>query len=134
MTNSSTCSAPLISYPVQIPQRWPSTSAIDGQAGRGWWSQEPASFFQQVLIVIGFAWAYVRYGSIPQVKGVLYGIKPVIIAIVVQALWSLGRAAMKSKFLALIGIAATLLTFLGLHELLVLLGGGLVVVAVRLIG
>jgi chromate transporter len=87
-----------------------------------------------VLIVLGFAWAYVRYGSIPQVKGVLYGIKSVIIAIVLQALWSLGRAAIKTKFLALIGIAGIILTFLGLHELLVLLGGGLIVVVVRLIG
>ena len=86
-----------------------------------------------VLIVMGFAWAYVRYGSIPQVKGVLYGIKPVIIAIVLQALWSLGRAAMKTKLLTLIGIAGIILTLLGLHELLVLLGGGLIVVAVRLI-
>jgi chromate transporter len=86
------------------------------------------------LIVTGFAWAYVRYGSIPQVKGVLYGIKPVIIAIVLQALWSLGRAAIKTKLLAVIGIAGVILTFLGLHELLVLLGGGLIVVAVRLIG
>jgi len=86
-----------------------------------------------VLIVMAFAWAYVRYGSIPQVKGVLYGIKPVIIAIVLQALWSLGRAAMKTKFMAVIGIAGVILTFLGLHELLVLLGGGSIVVAVRLI-
>jgi chromate transporter len=86
-----------------------------------------------VLIVTGFAWAYVRYGSIPEVKGVLYGVKPVIIAIVLQALWSLGRAAMKTKLLTLIGIAGIILTFLGLHELLVLLGGGLIVVAVRLI-
>jgi chromate transporter len=83
------------------------------------------------LIVMGFAWAYVRYGSIPEVKGVLYGVKPVIIAIVLQALWSLGRAAIKTKLLAVIGIAGVTLTFLGLHELLVLLGGGLIVVAVR---
>jgi chromate transporter len=87
-----------------------------------------------VLIVLGFAWAYVRYGSIPQVKGVLYGVKPVIIVIVLQALWSLGRAAMKTKFLTLIGIAGVILTFLGLHELLVLMGGGLIVVLVRVIG
>jgi chromate transporter len=87
-----------------------------------------------VLIVTGFAWVYVRYGSIPEVKSVLYGIKPVIIAIVLQALWSLGRTAIKTKFLALIGIAGVILTFLGLHELLVLLGGGSMVVAVRLIG
>lgn len=85
------------------------------------------------LIVTGFAWAYVRYGSIPQVKGVFYGVKPVIIAIVLQALWSLGRAAMKTKLLAVIGIAGVILTLLGFHELLVLLGGGLIVAAVRLV-
>src|SRR5215208_82980 len=84
-----------------------------------------------VLIVTAFAWAYVRYGSIPEVKGVLYGVKPVIIAIVLQALWSLGRAAIKTKLLAVIGTAGVVLTLLGLHELLVLLGGGLLVVAVR---
>ena len=85
-----------------------------------------------VLIVIGFAWAYVRYGSIPEVKGVLYGVKPVIIAIVMQALWSLGHASIKTKFLAVIGITGIILTFLGLHELLVLLGAGLAVAATQL--
>jgi chromate transporter len=86
-----------------------------------------------VLIVMAFAWAYVRYGSIPEVKSVLYGVKPVIIAIVLQALWSLGLAAIKTKLLAVIATAAVILTFLRLHELLVLLGGGLIVVAVRFI-
>jgi chromate transporter len=86
------------------------------------------------LIVTGFAWAYVRYGSVPQVHSVLYGVKPVIIVIVLQALWSLGRAALKTTLLAVIGIVGVMLTFLGLHELLVLLGGGLIVVAVRLTG
>jgi len=85
-----------------------------------------------VLIVTTFAWAYVRYGSIPEVKGVLYGVKPVIIAIIVQALWSLGRAAIKTRLLAVIGITGIILTFIGLHELLVLLGAGLAVAATRL--
>ncbi len=83
--------------------------------------------FPAVLIVSGLAWAYVRYGSLPQVAGVLYGIKPVIIAIVLQALWSLGHTAIKSRFLAAVGVAGVGLTFLGIHELLVLLGGGVVV-------
>jgi len=86
-----------------------------------------------VLIVTAFAWAYVRYGSVPQVKGVLYGVKPVIIAIVLQALWSLGRSAIKTKLLAVISLVGVLLTFLGIHELLVLLGGGLVVVFAGLV-
>jgi chromate transporter len=82
-----------------------------------------------VAIVTGFAWAYVRYGSLPQIAGILYGVKPVIIAIVLQALWSLGRTAMKTKLLAAIGIAGVVLTLLGIHELLILFGGGVVVVA-----
>ncbi|HKR11456.1 MAG TPA: chromate efflux transporter [Pyrinomonadaceae bacterium] len=79
-----------------------------------------------VLIVMGFAWAYVRYRSLPEVSGILYGIKPVIIVIVLQALYSLGRAALKTRFLAAIAIAGTALTFVGVHELIILAGGGLV--------
>ena len=103
------------------------------RAGRRGLMVAGASFIlPAVLIVMGFAWAYVRYGSIPQVKGVLYGVKPVIIAIVLQALWSLGRSAIKTKLLAVIGLAGVVITFLGIHELLVLLGGGLAVVLARL--
>lgn len=86
--------------------------------------------FPAVLIVTAFAWAYVRYGSLPQVAGILYGVKPVIIAIVLQALWGLGRTAVKSTFLAVVGVAGIALTLLGVHELLILAAAG-VVVAVR---
>src|SRR5918993_4229825 len=51
------------------------------------------------LIVLAFAWAYVRFGHRPEAAGLLYGVKPVIIAVVVQALWRLGRAALKSRTL-----------------------------------
>jgi len=80
-----------------------------------------------VLIVTAFAWAYVRYGSLPQVAGVLYGVKPVIIAVVLQALWSLGRTAVKTTFLAVVGLAGVVLTLSGVHELLILAAAGLVV-------
>jgi chromate transporter len=86
-----------------------------------------------VLIVGAFAWAYVRYGSLPEVAGVLYGVKPVIIAIVLQALWSLGRTAIKTKFLAFVAAAAVVLTFLRVHELLVLFGGGVIAGLARII-
>jgi len=86
-----------------------------------------------VLIVTAFAWAYVRYGSLPQVAGVLYGVKPVIIAVVLQALWSLGRTAIKNKLLALVALAAVVLTFLRVHELVVLFGAGAIVGLIRLI-
>jgi len=85
------------------------------------------------FIVLAFAWAYVRFGSLPPVIGILYGVKPVIIAIVLQALWLLAHTAIKTKLLAIIGIAGVVLTFLGVHELLILLGGGIVVLIATLI-
>ncbi|HEX9675351.1 MAG TPA: chromate transporter, partial [Anaerolineales bacterium] len=55
-----------------------------------------------MLIVLAMAWAYVRFGAAPQAGWLLYGIKPVVIAIILQALWSLGRAALKGPLLALV--------------------------------
>lgn len=86
------------------------------------------------LIVTAFAWAYVRYGSLPQTARLLYGVKPVIIAIILQALWSLARTAAKTKFLIVIGVLSAVLSFLRLNELLVLFSAGAVVALVRLAG
>ena len=85
------------------------------------------------LIVTAFAWAYVRYRSLPEVAGILYGVKPVIIVIVLQALFLLGRTALKTKFLAAIAIAGAGLTFAGVHELLILLAGGVSAIVKRLV-
>ena len=85
------------------------------------------------LIVTAFAWAYVRYRALPEVAGILYGVKPVIIVIVLQALYSLGRTALKTKFLAAIAVAGVALTFAGIHELLILVGGGVSAIAKRLL-
>ncbi len=78
------------------------------------------------LIVMAIAWAYVRFGSIPQVQGIMYGIKPVIIAIVLQALWRLAPSAVKSRFLAVIGLIATAGALLGVNTLVVLFGAGVI--------
>jgi chromate transporter len=73
-----------------------------------------------VIIVLIVAWAYVTFGALPAVDGMLYGIRPVVLAIVAQALWRLGRTAVKSWWLALLMIAATVAIAAGIHELLVL--------------
>ncbi|MBI2929589.1 MAG: chromate efflux transporter [Verrucomicrobia bacterium] len=83
------------------------------------------------LIVTALAWAYVRFGQLPKVEGLLYGVKAVIIAIVVQALWSLGRSAVKTRLLAAVGVAAAALSLLGVNELVLLFGSGLVVAGTR---
>ena len=84
-----------------------------------------------VLIVLALAWAYVEYGNTPQGDALMYGIKPVIIAIVVQALYRLVPTALKSPLLAAIGVGALALYLLGVNELLVLFGGALLVVAIQ---
>jgi len=69
------------------------------------------------VIVTFCAWLYVRYGSLPEAGAILYGVKPVMIAVVLQALWALGRAALKTKTLLLLAAAAAILNFLGVNEL-----------------
>jgi len=84
-----------------------------------------------MAIVWALAWAYVRYGGEPQVGWLLYGVKPVIIAVVVQAIWGLGRTAVKGTLLAAVALAALVLSLAGVNEILLLLAGGLVVPLAR---
>jgi len=44
----------------------------------------PAAF-----LVTALAWAYLKFGTLPQVAGLLFGIKPVVVALIAQAVWSL---------------------------------------------
>ena len=76
------------------------------------------------LIVVVIAWAYVRFGTVPAATGLLYGVKPVVIAVVVQALWGLGRSAVKTPWLGVLGAGAVLATALGVNELVVLAAAG----------
>ncbi|MBW3631070.1 MAG: chromate efflux transporter [Gemmatimonadetes bacterium] len=84
------------------------------------------------LIVSVVAWGYVRFGTMPAAEGVLYGVKPVVIAVVLQALWSLGRTAVKSGWLAVIAAASLVALALGAQELTVLLVAGLICGAVEI--
>lgn len=84
------------------------------------------------LITLGVAWIYVRFGALPEMSALLHGIKPVIIAVVAQALWGLGRTGLRSKLsvaLALLCVGANLL---GVHELALLAGAGVLSVVHRL--
>jgi chromate transporter len=78
------------------------------------------------LIVLGLAWAYVEYGSTPAAGWLLYGIKPVIIPLILAALWQLGRHAIKNITVGLTGIAVALMYLAGVNPLLLLVGGGVI--------
>jgi len=79
------------------------------------------------VIVTVIAWAYVLYGALPQVGDLLYGVKPVIIAVILQALWNLGRSAVKTRPLLICGLVALGASVVGLSPLLVIFGMGSVV-------
>src|SRR3989304_905284 len=77
-----------------------------------------------MLIVLACAWLYVRRGQGPQATWLLYGVKPVIIAVVVQAMWGLLRTAVKGPLLAAVGAGVVALYLAGVHAILVPLRGG----------
>jgi len=83
------------------------------------------------VIVTALAWAYVRVGSLPQVADLFYGIKPVVIAIILQALWGLGRGAAKTRLLAIAGLVAFGASIMGVSPLLVIFGVGSIVGVIR---
>jgi chromate transporter len=84
-----------------------------------------------MLITLGFAWAYVEYGSTPEVTWLLYGVTPVIIGVVVQALWALGRTAVRGRLTPAVGIAVLVLYLLGFNEIALLFGAAVFVMVVR---
>jgi chromate transporter len=83
-----------------------------------------------MFMVMGLAWAYVQYGTTPQVEWLLYGVKPVVIAIIIQALWNLGQKAIKSRTLAVVGVMVLIAYFFGVNEIFLLFAGGLLTMMV----
>lgn len=83
------------------------------------------------LITMALAWAYVAFGQLPQMAGVLYGIKPVIIAVVVQAIWRLARAVLRTRMLVAVTLAAIAAAFAGINEMLILFAAGAIVIGAR---
>ncbi|HMF92311.1 MAG TPA: chromate efflux transporter [Candidatus Angelobacter sp.] len=99
-----------------------------GQSLRGWAGLIVAGccfILPAAILVTAIAAAYVRYGTLPQVGGILYAVKPVVIAVVLQALWKLAHSALKTIWLSAIGIVAVAAVLLGTDNLLVLAGAGL---------
>jgi chromate transporter len=85
-----------------------------------------ASFiFPAALITGAFAWAYVRFGNLPQAASLLAGIKPAVLAVIAIAIWRLGKTAVKDVGLAALGGLSLAAFFLGLNAIAILLGGGL---------
>jgi chromate transporter len=79
-----------------------------------------------VLITATFAWAYVKFGSLPKIIPFFYGIKPAVLAVIFFAVWRLGRTAVKNWRLLVIGLGVTLASLLKMNEIAVLLLGAVI--------
>jgi chromate transporter len=84
-----------------------------------------------MLCVLAIAWAYVTFGTAPQLGWLLYGLKPAVLAVVAQALWSLARPATRTVPLGVVASAVLALSVAGVNELPLLAGGGVLMVALR---
>ena len=81
------------------------------------------SFIVPAALIVGaLAWIYVEVGALPAASALLWGVKPVVIAIVVQALWRLGQTAIRNIALGIRAITAAIAAVAGTHELIVLAG------------
>jgi chromate transporter len=82
--------------------------------------------FPAVVITMVLSWLYQQYGKLPEVQPFIYGIKPAVISIIISAVYRLGKKALKSKQILILGILTLITTFLGVNEILALFGCGLV--------
>jgi chromate transporter len=105
-----------------------------GMSRGGWLGLWVAGFCfisPAALITAGFAWAYMTYGSLPAVQGLLLGVKPAVVAVILSAVLQLARTAAKTAPLRLLGLACFGFYLAGVNELALLLGGGLLPMLLR---
>jgi chromate transporter len=86
----------------------------------------PAAF-----LVTALAWTYLKFGKLPQVAGLLFGIKPVVVALIAQAVWSLGKTALRNVPLSALALAVVLLAMVGVPAVWLLIGAGFFWMALR---
>jgi chromate transporter len=106
-----------------------------GQERAGWKGLIVAGicFILPAVIITGIlAWLYGQYGKLPEVGPFLYGIKPAIIGVIVSLMISLGKKALKSVELGIIGVVSAILVLYGVNEIYVLFGAGIIGIAVYL--
>lgn len=77
------------------------------------------------ILVAALAWAYLKFGTVPQVAGLLFGIKPVVVALLAQAVWNLGKTALRTVPLAALAALTVLLAMAEVHAVWLLIGAGL---------
>jgi chromate transporter len=99
-----------------------------GAKRAGWaglWIAGLAFIVPAVLIVTALAWAYVEYGDTPAGEGIILGITPFILAVIIQAIWGLRTAAFKGIETMAVGLAVIALALVGVSEIPLIFGAGI---------
>lgn len=85
------------------------------------------SFIFPAVIITGLlAYFYVEFGHTPQIEPFLYGIKPAVLAIILSAIYKLGKKALKNMMLGVIGVSVIIASFFGVNEIIAILTSGVV--------
>ena len=87
-----------------------------------------------MLLVSGMAWMYLKSGAVPQIAWMLYGIKPVVLALILHAVWGLGRSLLTDAKRKLAFVAVLALYFAGAGEIALLFGTGILSLGAGWIG
>ena len=83
------------------------------------------------LLVVAIAWTYTRFDALPQMGDLLYGIRAVAVAILLQALWRFGRAAIRDAISAVVGVTAAAMSLAGVAPIAVLVVSGIAIAMAR---
>lgn len=65
------------------------------------------------VLVAGLSWVYARFGATPQLARLLFGVKPAVVVLIAQAIWALGKTALRTVPLALLAATVILLSAFG---------------------
>jgi chromate transporter len=84
-----------------------------------------------IFMTLIFAWLYIRWGTVPQAEWILYGIKPVVIAVILRALWQLGSKAIKDVLIVTATLVVFALYFVHINEIVLLFGCGIIVMIIK---
>ena len=109
----------------------PNACEMSGLIGyqRAKWSglvvAELSFIIPSVVISSLLAMLYVRFGNLPQVSAIFYGINPVIVALILFAIWRLGKRTLASYVPVVIFGLAILAVILGVNEAMIIFGAGL---------
>ncbi len=100
----------------------------------GWWGLilgGACYIFPAMVAVLALAWTYTQFGALPAIEGILYGIKPVVLAILISAMWGILKPRLKNIVGLGLAVVVCVAFLFGVSPIILLLGGGILMALLR---